>query len=127
ENDTWLAFYRHTGLAMKQAGIAMIRLDHAGKDESKGQRGGSAKVGDVDAVWRMSKITDEVFQLECEANRMPVMEKVLVLNRDTTPLRHSVKGDGLKSAWEAKVDQAMKVLEMEDIPLDMGVHKAWDQ
>ena len=127
ENDTWLAFYRHTGLAMKQAGIAMIRLDHAGKDESKVQRGGSAKVGDVDAVWRMSKITDEVFQLECEANRMPVMEKVLVLNRDTTPLRHQVKGDGLRSAWEAKVDQAMKVLEMEQIPLDMGVHKAWDQ
>jgi hypothetical protein len=40
-NDTWL----------NQLGIAMIRLDHSGKDETKGMRGGSAKSGDVDAVW----------------------------------------------------------------------------
>src|SRR5699024_7633552 len=62
ENDTWLSFYRHTGLKLKQAGVSLIRLDHTGKDETKGQRGGSAKVGDVDAVWRMSRVTDDTYQ-----------------------------------------------------------------
>ncbi len=69
ENDTWLAFYRHTGLALKQTKVALIRLDHSGKDETKGQRGGSAKSGDVDAIWRMKKETENVFSLECDAAR----------------------------------------------------------
>ncbi|HVE26251.1 MAG TPA: AAA family ATPase, partial [Sporichthya sp.] len=56
ENDTWLNFYRHTGKALKAAGVALVRLDHTGKDETRGQRGGSAKSGDVDAVWRMSEV-----------------------------------------------------------------------
>lgn len=90
ENDTWLAFYRHTGLALKRAEVAMIRLDHAGKDESKGQRGGSAKSGDVDAVWRLSRSTDDLYKLTCEANRFPISEKVLTLKREESPLRHKV-------------------------------------
>jgi hypothetical protein len=90
ENDTWLAFYRHTGLALKRAEVAMIRLDHAGKDESKGQRGGSAKSGDVDAVWRLSRSTEDIYKLTCEANRFPISEKVLTLKREESPLRHKV-------------------------------------
>lgn len=127
ENDTWLNFYRHTGLAMKQAGISMIRLDHAGKDESKGQRGGSAKEGDVDAVWRMTKVTDEMFQLECTHARMQVLEKIIVVERGTTPLRHHVKGDGLRSAWDAKVEQAIQVMEDHGIDLDLGFHKTFEK
>lgn len=92
ENDTWLNFYKHTGLRLKQAGVAMIRLDHAGKDEAKGQRGGSAKSGDVDAVWRMSKDGDEKFDLVCEAMRFPIYEARLTIRRvdDDKGLRHEV-------------------------------------
>jgi len=93
ENDTWLGFYRHTGLALKQAGIASIRLDHTGKDPEKGMRGGSAKYGDVDAVWQMSAVSDTTLRLECKANRMPISEKVLVLERELEPLRHTVRGN----------------------------------
>src|SRR5690606_29027366 len=82
ENDTWLSFYRNTGLAMKQAGIACLRLDHTGKDEDKGMRGGSAKYGDVDMVWKLSRITDETYQLTCTDNRLPVEQKELVLDRE---------------------------------------------
>jgi hypothetical protein len=90
ENDTWLNFYRHTGLRLKQAEVAMIRLDHSGKDESKGQRGGSAKSGDVDAVWRMSRIGEkDTFRLSCEAHRFPITEQVVDLQRVEDPdLRH---------------------------------------
>lgn len=98
ENDTWLAFYRHTGLKLKRAGIALVRLDHAGKDESKGQRGGSAKSGDVDAVWRMSRVSDDLYQLTCEAQRFPIAESSLTIRRKADPLRHDAVADGVRKA-----------------------------
>ena len=125
ENDTWLDFYRHTGKALKRAGVAMIRLDHTGKDETRGQRGGSAKSGDVDAVWRMSKVTDDTFRLDCEANRMPVMEKTLVLHRENTPyLRHRVDAAGRVAAFRAQEDVIMAALEEANLPGDAGRDKA---
>lgn len=104
ENDTWLAFYRHTGLKLKQRGVAMIRLDHAGKDESKGQRGGSAKSGDVDAVWRMSKKSEDVYELVCEAMRFPIAESNLVIRRHDAPLRHQVDGGAISDLREQAVE-----------------------
>lgn len=101
ENDTWLAFYRHTGLKLKQRGIAMIRLDHAGKDEAKGQRGGSAKSGDVDAVWRLRKSGDDLIDLICEAQRFPIERKELTLRREEEPLRHVIAKDPVRDKREA--------------------------
>lgn len=86
ENDTWLDFYRETGVRLKRAGVALIRLDHSGKDESKGQRGGSAKSGDVDAVWRLSRLGESLFRLTCEANRFPITEHVIELERLENPV-----------------------------------------
>jgi hypothetical protein len=104
ENDTWLDFYRHTGLKLKQAEVALVRLDHAGKDEAKGQRGGSAKSGDVDAVWRMSRTSDDLYDLICEANRMPIdpESRILTIERvDGERLEHIVKGDKIRAKREA--------------------------
>jgi hypothetical protein len=106
ENDTWLAFYRNTGLKLKQEQVALIRLDHSGKDESKGQRGGSAKSGDVDAVWRMSKDGEDLITLKCEANRFPITEKELTLQRLEGPLRHEVIGN----AYQEKRDRLIAAL-----------------
>jgi hypothetical protein len=104
ENDTWLDFYRHTGLKLKQAEVALVRLDHAGKDEAKGQRGGSAKSGDVDAVWRMTRTSDDLYDLICEANRMPIdpESRILTIERiDGDRLEHQVRGDKLRAKREA--------------------------
>lgn len=120
ENDTWLNFYRNTGLALKQAGIACIRLDHTGKDAEKGMRGGSAKYGDVDAVWRLSRVTEEVYSLDCTDNRMPISEKSLTLHRHAGPLRHVVDGGGPKAKLDAKVEAIIEALDAagaeKDIP-----------
>lgn len=97
-NDTWLNFYKNTGRLFKGAGIAVLRLDHAGKDSTQGQRGGSAKSGDVDMVWRMSldvtKNDDDTegVQLELEATRIPVPAKDhrMTLLRRRDPLRHDL-------------------------------------
>ena len=120
ENDTWLNFYRHTGLALKQAQVALIRLDHSGKDETKGQRGGSAKSGDVDAVWRMSTVVeDRVYRLDCEAARLPITEKALVIHRHTTPnLGHRVDAAGVMAVRKAEVEGIIELLDANGMPDD---------
>lgn len=104
DNDTWLSFYRQTGLRLKNAGIACIRLDHTGKDASKGMRGGSAKYGDVDAVWAMTQLSESTFRLECTANRLPITEKLLTVKRLTEPLRHRVDLSGVEGSARECVD-----------------------
>jgi RecA-family ATPase len=117
-NDTWLEFYKHTGLKMKQAGISMIRLDHSGKDEGKGQRGGSAKSGDVDAVWRLTKAGEDLFDLVLEAQRFPIAEKHLTLRRVEDPvLRHVTEGDGFK----AKADELLASMTEKRVPKDLDM------
>lgn len=103
DNDTWLSFYRNTGLLLKAAGITVVRLDHTGKDATKGMRGGSAKYGDVDAVWSLVAHSEQVFELECTANRLPIAEKVMVFRREFNPLRHVVDPAGRKAAYDAAV------------------------
>lgn len=121
ENDTWLNFYRHTGRLMKAAGVALVRLDHSGKDETRGQRGGSAKSGDVDMVWRMSRVTDDTYRLDCEASRLPVMEKTLVLHRLVTPrLTHQVDASGRYAAWDARVSEVLSAVDAAGIELAAG-------
>ena len=53
-SDTFNEMYKHTMLPLKGAGICSLRLDHEGKDTSKGQRGSSAKRGAEDTVWRLT-------------------------------------------------------------------------
>lgn len=48
------AMYRHVVMPLKAAGVALLRLDHSGKDVARGQRGSSAKNDDVDAVWSLA-------------------------------------------------------------------------
>lgn len=126
ENDTWLNFYRHTGMKLKKAQKALIRLDHTGKDETKGQRGGSAKVGDVDAVWKMSRVTDTTYRLDCEAHRFPLTEKTLVLHRQENPLRHTVDAEGRYAAYRAKVDACLAALDAAGAPAAISNSEARD-
>ena len=118
ENDTWLAFYRHTGLALKRAGIACIRLDHSGKDTSKGMRGGSAKAGDVDAVWSLTAVGEDTIVLECTANRMPVPTKQLSLLRREFPLRHVPSADPFGANAEARIREVESHLDVLGVPND---------
>ncbi len=111
-NDTWLGFYRNTGLLLKQAEVACIRLDHTGKDETKGMRGGSAKYGDVDAVWAMTKLTETSFELECTAHRLPIPETKLLLHRETSPtLHHRVDTRSAGALYFAELDRIIAVLD----------------
>lgn len=117
DNDTWLAFYRNTGLALKQAEVACIRLDHSGKDAEKGMRGGSAKYGDVDAVWRLSAASETVLELECTDHRMPIDNPHLTIVREASPdLHHRVAEGGVRVALDAEDKQIMTELDALAMP-----------
>jgi hypothetical protein len=90
ENDanTVRSFYRWTGLHLKAEGRAFWRVDHAGKDAEKGQRGSSAKNDDVDVVWQLLK-ADGGFKLAAKKRRMGwVPEEVLLTQRDEPELHY---------------------------------------
>lgn len=58
--DTYRGFYAHSGVRLKRLGVALLRLDHAGKDPGRGQRGSSGKNDDVDVVFRLDHAEDQV-------------------------------------------------------------------
>jgi len=60
DNDTYIRFYKHTGVALKSHGIALVRLDHSGKDAGRGMRGASSKTNDVDEVWQLTVAGESV-------------------------------------------------------------------
>ena len=86
--DTFLQLYRCSLVGLKKLGITVLRLDHPGKDMTKGQRGSSAKEGDVDTIWRLEPVAGTTYRLEREKSRSGHGEPVFTLQRQTDPLRH---------------------------------------
>ena len=68
--DTLRNFYKHCGMRLKDAGIAVLRLDHAGKDAGRGTRGTSAKSDDVDVVQRIRRSGSESIEIFTTHTRM---------------------------------------------------------
>lgn len=126
DNDTWLSLYRHTGLALKKAGIACIRLDHSGKDVDRGMRGGSAKYGDVDAVWKLTPITETMVRLECTDHRFPLTETEITLTRESDPLHHRVAGNPRQAVAEELSVRALRYLESRQVPPTLGQRHMWE-
>jgi hypothetical protein len=121
-NDTWLSLFKHCGLPAKRVGLAIVRLDHSGKDETKGTRGGSAKSGDVDAVWRLTKVNEQTYRLRCEDSRMliPVQDRTLTLHRHGDPLRHDVDPRGAAAAWDTEIRDRVRALDEAGTPAAAG-------
>jgi len=92
--DTYRAFYRWTGVNLKALGCTWIRLDHAGKDKERGQRGSSSKNDDVDLVWRFTKRNTTSILLEATHKRMNwVTDKIeLELREHDGVLMHTIVG-----------------------------------
>lgn len=125
DNNTWLNFYRNTGVPLKRDGIACLRLDHSGKDKERGMRGGSAKYGDVDAVWKLEMINEATVILECTANRMQIPVGTVTLVRESFPLAHKIaSGDALKAALDAKATRVDHLLDALQVPSTASFREA---
>lgn len=91
--DTYRDFYSHTGIELKRRGVTWLRLDHAGKDVSRGQRGSSSKGDDVDVVWKLVRSENGV-QLFRDAARMSWVPEKVTFAMTESPLRfRPVVGD----------------------------------
>lgn len=105
--DTVRSFYRWTGLHLKAAGIAYLRVDHAGKDIAKGQRGTSAKNDDVDVVWQMTK-TDDGVRLTAKKRRMGWVPEKIELTITDDPLHYDTLD---RPGYPAGTKDAMNLLD----------------
>lgn len=116
EADTVRAFYRHTGRPLRDRGIPYLRVDHTGKDSSKGARGSSAKADDVDLIWSMQQ-TQSGFQLK---SRSRVSWVPAVLNIDRTVTANQITFSRSAEITELVMDEATtaKVYEMEELGID---------
>lgn len=115
--DTYRAYYRHTGLRLKAAGISVARLDHAGKNVDQGQRGSSAKGDDVDVIWQL-KATDNGLELTRQASRVSwVPERVFLRRYDEPDLHHNILAD---TDWPAGTVALAQILDAEGVPIGAG-------
>lgn len=94
EADTMQQFFRYTGGPLKARGIACTRVDHAGKDPAKGQRGSSAKNDDVDVVWHLTPRDAGAFDLRATHRRMGWIPEELHLQLQEDPLSYDIVREG---------------------------------
>ncbi len=126
KSDTVRDWYRWTGQLLKTEGIGFLRIDHAGKDATRGQRGTSAKNDDVDVVWEMADRGHGEFLMQTTKRRVSWVQERVVLQRteDNGILSYRVRDDdGLK----VRVDQVESVARLLDelgAPVDISRRKA---
>lgn len=122
----WLDLYRLTLAPLKRRGIAVLRLDHTGKDTEKGARGSSAKRSDVDAEWSLTfdpaAQTRTLHRILVRSSDVPgsvvlaVLEDPLRHERDLSEdMRLRTVADVVKALDDAGANQAMgrdRVLEV---------------
>jgi len=89
DSDTFLQLYRCSLVPLKARGMTVLRLDHPGKDAERGQRGSSAKDGDVDTIWQLLTETEGLeYRLERTKSRSGHGPAAFSLRRRYEPLRH---------------------------------------
>lgn len=106
DSDTMRALYHFTGLPLKAAGFTVVRIDHAGKDLEKGQRGTSAKNDDVDLVWQLTA-EDEGITLRATHRRQSWVPEVINVTRKEDPLRHETAA----FTWPNGTTEAARLLD----------------
>ena len=125
--DTYTAAYRHTFQPLKERGVTVLRLDHAGKDPGKGQRGSSAKNDDVDIVWRLTakedKIT-EITEITINATRRRIgwIPAVINITRTQNPVKHHLD----KQPLTTKIREIITLLDKLGLPYNTTRTEARD-
>ena len=116
------AYYRHSGVVLKRAGVTSVRLDHAGKDPGRGPHGSSAKVDDVDVVWKFTRAEAEGVSLRATHRRIGwVPETVNYAAREDPFLRY-VPAAG---AWPAGTADVAGLLDRLGVPLGASSREAF--
>jgi hypothetical protein len=119
-SNTFLQLYRCTLVPLKNRRITVLRLDHPGKDDRLGQRGSSAKHGDVDTVWRLAAEEGDMLVLERTKSRSGHGEAFIHIRRIQKPLLHHDWTALDKMPVSAKVMEWAKNFDRWKVPLNAG-------
>jgi hypothetical protein len=108
DSDTFISLYRNTGQLLKRAGVGVLRLDHSGKDPSKGERGSSSKADDVDVSFGLTQRSDGKLVLAHHGvTRIPWIPDNIIIERQADPLRHVV----VEGGSTAQADEVVRLLD----------------
>jgi hypothetical protein len=121
--NTFLQLYRCSLVPLKQRRVTVLRLDHPGKDDNRGQRGSSAKDGDVDTIWKLAHEPsdgDDIFILERLKSRSGHGEGFISVQRKKSPfLEHEwIELDNVPIS--AKVREWADKFDRWEVPADAG-------
>ena len=111
EADTVRNWYQWTGRLLKTAGIGFLRIDHAGKDAKRGQRGTSAKNDDVDIVWEMADRGHGEYLMQTTKRRVSWVQERVVLQRTDV---NGILGYRVRDVDKVATDQAVSVARLLD-------------
>jgi AAA domain len=122
KSDTYRDYFRHTGMFLLANGVTVIRLDHAGKDVSRGQRGSSGKNDDVDVVFELTCTDGINVNLKRTKSRMTSIPEVIKLKREDLPLtRHVLVDDG---GFPEGTLEVVAYLDAFNVPIDATIRDA---
>lgn len=116
--DTFQDFYRFTGIRLKRRAVTFTRLDHAGKDPGRGQRGSSAKGDDVDLVWKLEP-TDNGVRLKRELTRISWAKESVSFAMTEEPLHYQ-----RAVTWVAGTRDCADDLDALGVPVDASANDA---
>ena len=114
ESTTYRSFYQHTGLRLKMRGVTGLRLDHSGKDPTKGARGSSAKGDDIDVGWELKVAEDGAVILNRKLTRVSWVPDRVALRRLSDPLRHVLAAGPV---WPAGTKDTAEELDRLAVPV----------
>lgn len=136
-NDTWTAWDRNTGVRLRKAGCAFLRIDHSGKDAERGQRGASNKATDADLIWQLAiGPAEHEYILTNEKARIPVPEKAIAYRRLLGPLRHEriavptklqIEASKLREVWVAMDEAGLSIDPTDEHGKPRGIRWIADQ
>lgn len=132
-NDVWQGLHLHTTKRLKRLGVAVLQLDHSGKDEDKGVRGGSAKTNNVDVVWKLWAAPGDkphVRTLTCEKDRPSAyggVDSVVSLDVAYNPLEHRLSTGPMPAAVAKAVEADNRVEAIVDALDALGVDPRWNR
>lgn len=123
--DTYRELFNHSEKWIRGRGATLLRLDHLGKDTSKGSRGSSAKEDPLDVVWQMEpskRISGDVFDLKLTKNRPGWLPHRVTINRETNDgeLAHTTPSSELSAGAKLLARQLDEI----GVPWNAGRPKA---
>jgi hypothetical protein len=120
--DTYRRFAQHTGSLLRHRQCSLLRIDHAGKDVSKGARGSSAKADDLDAVYRLRRGDNGTVRLDLTHRRVGWLAPVnLTRTEDATGIRYRTSES---QSWPEGTAATAHILDELNAPTNIGGNQA---